>query len=244
MLSALYKREATMDPKDLGPKKGETSQKLMDVLKGHLAFLARRGEIDFPINEQTMEYFRALGDEKEVPPELTEKFLQTARRALLERRLATTVRDIPRAFYTFGHLIREIRTRAEVAVQEIAQVLGESALHVQEVESGKVDPLTLEPSVISDIMILYSLAFGMVEKAIRVDATQRTVGDSFGSGLGRVPMGVSKEKMAKEVAQEDLTYHLAKSKGQEAHIPGEFLESIQTELRKKGREDLLVKASE
>lgn len=233
-----------MEPKDLGPKKGETRQKLIDVLKGHLAFLAQRGDVDFPINEQTMEYFRALGDKKEFPPEVTERFLETARRALLERRLATAVHNIPRAFYTFGHLIREIRTRTEVAIQEIAQVLKKNPSYVEDVESGKIDPLTLEPSAISEIIILYSLPFGIVEKAIRVDATQRAVGSSFGSGLGRVPRSASKEKMAKEIAQEDLTYYLAKKEGQEAHVPREFLEGIQTELRNKGREDLLVGASE
>jgi ribosome-binding protein aMBF1 (putative translation factor) len=239
MLSAFYKSEAVMDQKDLDPKKTEASERLLEALEKDLADLAKRGELDFPINEQTMEYFRRLGEQKEVPAEVTERFLQTARRALVERRLAMAASGLPRAFYTFGRLIQEIRTRAALAPGDIAQVLGEKVSLVVDIEAGTVAPLLLQPACIAEIMILFSLPISTLEKAVRVSVTRRDHGEALGAGLGRVPKGTEK-KGALEAAQEDLTYHLANEKGIEALLPTAFLERIQAEVRKKGRQDLLV----
>jgi ribosome-binding protein aMBF1 (putative translation factor) len=243
MLSAFYNSEAAMDQKDFDAKKTEGSERLLEALEKDLADLAKRGELDFPINEQTMEYFRRLGEQKDVPAEVTERFLQTARRALVERRLAMAGSGLPRAFYTLGRLIQEIRTRAALTARDVAQNLGEKDSLVVDIEAGTVDPLTLQAVFLADLMILFSLPISTLEKALRVSVTRRDHGDALGAALGRIPRGTEK-KGALEAAQEDLTYHLANKKGVEASLPTDFLERIQVEVRKKGRQDLLAKASE
>ncbi len=240
IMLALDKRGSTMDPQDVGPKKGHASQKLLEMLKTHLSFLARRGELDSEINDETIEYYRALGEKTEV----TERFLWTARRAMLERRLAAATRDVPKAFYTFGHLLREIRCAAEVSIAEIGDVLGRHASYINDIESGDINPLRLEPLLMSEIAILYSLPLSVVERSIRVDATQRASGETVGSGLPRIPKGGPHKRTAIEAAHEDLTYHLARNREAEQTLPTSFLEDIRAELKKRGREDLFGKSNE
>jgi transcriptional regulator with XRE-family HTH domain len=239
MMPALDKTP-NMEPRDLDPKKGRASRILLEILKSHLSFLARRGELESDIDDETMEYYRALGEKTEIPPEVTERFLRTARRAVLERCLAAVARNMPKAFYTFGHLLREIRGAAEVGVNEIADVLGKDTSYVNEIESGEVNPLNIDPVVISEMAILYTLPFSVIEKSIRVDATQRAVGESVGSGLPRVAKGSTNKRTAVETAHEDLAYYLSKDT-EKVQVPSGFLEAIQVELRKKGRGDLLTK---
>lgn len=233
-----------MAPQDLGPKKGQDSQKLLDILKTHLSYLAQRGELDSEIDDETMDYYRILGEKTEIPPEVAEKLLLSARRAVLERRLRVGAHNIPKAFYRFGHLLREIRSAAEVDLSEIREVMDKGTPDIGSIESGDVNPLAVEPLLLAEIVILYSLPFERVEKTLRVDATQRTSVSTIGSSLARTPNNVPNKRTSVETAFEDLSHHLARSEGSEADVSVEFLESLKNEIRKKGREDLLSKTNE
>src|SRR6266404_9171187 len=242
MMPAFDRRGVAMAPQDFDQKKGKDSQKLLDILKAHLSYLAQRGELDSEIDDETMEYYRILG-KAEVPPEVTEKLLLSARRAVLERRLRIGARNLPKAFYRFGQLLREIRSAADVDVSEIREVIGRGPLEIEDIESGEKNPLGIDPSILAEIVILFSLPFETVEKSLRVDATQRATVSSIGSGLARTPTNFTNKRTSIATAFEDLAHHLARSVGGEVEISAAFLETLKDEIRKMKREDLLTKTS-
>jgi hypothetical protein len=216
-------------------RNGKDWDRRLEDLEKELEKLAEGDDVvlDFPVSEEMIAKFAS-----ELSPEVeTRMWRKVHQRGELSEKLHSALQGFDPARCPFSQLISDTRTRANVPLNELANAVGLEQSQLEDLEAGRVDPLSVTPEVIASLMELFVLTLSAVENSVRCDVGARHVraGLSQPSRRGQV----TREQFDRAMA--DVSAALGRRDGtlQKVEIPPVFLGGIENILRRRGREDLL-----
>jgi ribosome-binding protein aMBF1 (putative translation factor) len=213
--------ESLLNEKDLGK------------LENSLRKLASEGELDFPLTERMRKKY-----EKDLSPATRDRMwkhiqLETA---VAERFRACRDRE-EGAELSFPEMLRTLRTKAGVSVDEFALAARLKASDITTLELGQIDPLKVPASVMATVMEVCWLPLSLVEQSLKRFLAAQAARASF-SGVAARFSGVVSDGEYERVFQ-DVASHVAGKTVEEVALPVSYSEALRKALKLRGRIDLL-----
>lgn len=191
--------------------------------------------IDFPVSAAMRAPY-----EGELSKDLeTRVFERVRERSQMSRRLEAAREGLEVERYPLAQLLETLRTRAGVKLEAIAAAVGASARQIQELETGKANPVAVPPEVMASLMEVFVLPRALLESAIGLDLGARAIRKRLSQPSRRTAGALNKGDF--ERAMRDVAVALGEEKGslKKAEVPRVYGQAVTRVLRRRGRTDLL-----
>ena len=158
---------------------------------------------------------------------------------LIRQRLKVARQGLMLSGLSFSQLIEQVRTRAKLSVEEVAQAVHMQAKDLMAVEEGKQNPLQLAMDTMANIVETFSLRLSIVEQSLKRSLAQRAIRSQMSAPSARTTGNLPPRDYAR--VMDDIAAFLAE-KGEEdveASLPQGYLAQLETMLKRRGRDDLV-----
>jgi transcriptional regulator with XRE-family HTH domain len=209
--------------------------KVLGRAEDSLRKLAIDGELASPVSNEILKKYQ-----NKLSPEVGERMWKRirARSAIADRFRRCPGRSQADGL-SFPDLLRALRTKAGVSIDEAAKAIRLKPGDVSALEEGRKDPFKVSADVVANLMEVYWLPIALVAQSLRQVLAAQAVRHEFSGVSARSSEGIAEEDY--ERAFRDIASHVAKGRGadEKVELPADFLKALRRALQQRGRSDLL-----
>lgn len=225
---------------------GEKMDKSLLKFEKALKQMARKGQIDLPVDDKLAETILSDLEPVELTKNEMRKLTMDLRKAHQNKAIEQARALLPRVKCPFGRYIRSLRCEAQLSVGEIARRLKIESSYLESIEVDFENPMEIPREKIVDIMELFRIFLSEFAKTVEESlmVVQARTGRIKAVARSSSQIGSEERGIGVSHAVDATLVEIAKKKGKvprnSTQVSDEYLRGIKEELIKRNRADLLV----